>query len=293
MVVFHAHHPFPFSIIFFCICETRSSKTSNHGLNIYIETKAKCRHLKKWPENGFCGRCLTEFIDWRYSQSCWYFRPSFVNCCPSNLLVVQLSPLPCVNKYTYLYTRCIVCKEGGVISWDSPFNKVVNISDYRNVPYFTIFWSYKKVSKLATQLASQVSNGGAIVPPPLLFLASHPAFSSEHIFTPYFCHILHLLCKSALYAVYNRLMGQRFPFQLKFMMFRFTFNFIRWYIFATSRDIWSFLHGGKRTESKLSTMERNKKPTSRRQWNCKVKGGLVDVWFDDVVQQPHHLIRIV
>ncbi len=22
-------------------------------------------------------------IDWRYSQSCWYFRPSFVNCCPS------------------------------------------------------------------------------------------------------------------------------------------------------------------------------------------------------------------
>jgi hypothetical protein len=23
--------------------------------------------------------CLIEFIDWRYSQSCWYFRPSFVN----------------------------------------------------------------------------------------------------------------------------------------------------------------------------------------------------------------------
>jgi hypothetical protein len=27
-----------------------------------------------------------EFIDWRYSQSWWYFLPSFVNYCPSNLL---------------------------------------------------------------------------------------------------------------------------------------------------------------------------------------------------------------
>jgi hypothetical protein len=35
---------------------------------------------------GLSGRCLSEFIDWRYSQSCWYFRPSFVNYCPSNLL---------------------------------------------------------------------------------------------------------------------------------------------------------------------------------------------------------------
>jgi hypothetical protein len=29
--------------------------------------------------------CLIEFI-WRYSQSCWYFRPIIVNYCPSNLL---------------------------------------------------------------------------------------------------------------------------------------------------------------------------------------------------------------
>ena len=28
----------------------------------------------------------SRLIDWRNSQSCWYFRPSFVNCCPSNLL---------------------------------------------------------------------------------------------------------------------------------------------------------------------------------------------------------------
>jgi hypothetical protein len=44
----------------------------NHGLINYIDTKAKC-HLKNWPVKGFCGRCLSEFIDWRYSKSCLYF----------------------------------------------------------------------------------------------------------------------------------------------------------------------------------------------------------------------------
>jgi len=34
-----------------------------------IEGNAKCRHLKKWPVKGLCGRCLSEFMDWRYSQS--------------------------------------------------------------------------------------------------------------------------------------------------------------------------------------------------------------------------------
>ncbi len=52
----------------------------------YIDIKAKCYHLKNLPVKGLCGRCLSEFADWRYSQSCWYFRPSFVNCCSSSLL---------------------------------------------------------------------------------------------------------------------------------------------------------------------------------------------------------------
>ncbi len=56
-------------------------------------------------------RCLSEFINWGYSQSCWYFWPSFVNCCSSNLIsaLVQPSPPPpilCLNKYSILY--CIV-----------------------------------------------------------------------------------------------------------------------------------------------------------------------------------------
>ncbi len=38
----------------------------DHGLNNYKETKPKCRLY--WS--------FIEFIDWRYSKSCWYFRPA-------------------------------------------------------------------------------------------------------------------------------------------------------------------------------------------------------------------------
>ncbi len=55
----------------------------------FINTKANC-----WPVKGRYGRCLSEFRDWRYSQSCWYFRPSCVNCCPSNLLSGSTTPPP-------------------------------------------------------------------------------------------------------------------------------------------------------------------------------------------------------
>ncbi len=64
--------------------------------------------------------CLIGFIDWRYSHWCWYFRPSLVNYCPSNLLSssppspVPTSPFPCV-KVQYLQS---VCGWGGVeLNW--------------------------------------------------------------------------------------------------------------------------------------------------------------------------------
>ncbi len=55
---------------------------------------------------------LSEFIDWRYSQSCWYFRSCIVNCCHSNLLSssISLSPPPFLVWISMLYT---VCKGGG------------------------------------------------------------------------------------------------------------------------------------------------------------------------------------
>jgi hypothetical protein len=64
---------------------------------------------KKLICTGTLRQVLPEFIDWRNSQSCWYFRPSFVNWCPSPLLfgLTLPPPLPCVNKYTvYTYTVC-------------------------------------------------------------------------------------------------------------------------------------------------------------------------------------------
>ncbi len=80
----------------------------HHGLTHYIDIKAKCHHLKKFTSKGISARCLSEFIDWRYSQSCWYFRPSFVNCFPSNLLsgsTLSPLPLPCV-KVQYMQIMC-------------------------------------------------------------------------------------------------------------------------------------------------------------------------------------------
>jgi hypothetical protein len=63
--------------------------------------------------------CLSEFIYRRYTQSCWYFRPSFVNCCPSPLFVwtttfcinfyeSYLSPEREPNFFSYKYYPCLV-----------------------------------------------------------------------------------------------------------------------------------------------------------------------------------------
>ncbi len=98
---------------------------------------------------GLCGRCLSEFIEWRYSQSCWYFRPSFVNCCPSPLLsgsTLPSSPLFCVNKYTvYKYTVCKGRGEG-MGFWASgrqtPAAKSLYRSIFLRVPYTMFLFEY-------------------------------------------------------------------------------------------------------------------------------------------------------
>ncbi len=83
-----------------------------HGLINYKDTKPKC--CLYW--------CIIEFIDWRYSQSCWHFRPSFVNYCTSNFLSGYLSPPPSfpvwISKLTY--TRII---EEGRAARKSPNEK--------------------------------------------------------------------------------------------------------------------------------------------------------------------------
>ncbi len=74
------------------------------GLINYKDTKTKCRLY--WY--------LIEFLDWRYSQSYWYFRPSFVNYWPSNLLSGSppLPPPSPKSKYS-LYTQCLAGRGGG------------------------------------------------------------------------------------------------------------------------------------------------------------------------------------
>jgi hypothetical protein len=51
-----------------------------------------------------------DFIDWRYSHSCWYFRPLLWTSAPLSFWLVHLppSPLPCVNKNrgTCIHTVC-------------------------------------------------------------------------------------------------------------------------------------------------------------------------------------------
>ncbi len=73
-----------------------------------MHTTAKCHHLKKLTykptlQNAFIKDYRLEI---QYSQLCWYFRPSFVNCYPFPLLsrsTLQPLPVPCV--ISILYTR--------------------------------------------------------------------------------------------------------------------------------------------------------------------------------------------
>jgi hypothetical protein len=58
--------------------------------------------------NYFFTMVLNRLIDWRYSQSCWYFRPSFVNYCPSNLLSGSPpSPLHHFPKSSTVFTGSV------------------------------------------------------------------------------------------------------------------------------------------------------------------------------------------
>jgi hypothetical protein len=74
--------------------------TVDHGLINYKDTISKCRLY--W--------FLIEFTDWRYSQSCWYFRPSFVKYCPANPLSNSSptsSPFQSQSTVQCIQTLCV------------------------------------------------------------------------------------------------------------------------------------------------------------------------------------------
>ncbi len=103
----------------------------NHWIINYKDTKTICRPY--W--------CLIKFKDGRDSQSCWYFRSSFVNYCPSNLLSGSPPPpLPCV-KVHYIQTVCGWEGGGGcwvvleTIFWRSLTLCIWPALEPRNFPY--------------------------------------------------------------------------------------------------------------------------------------------------------------
>ncbi len=71
---------------------------------ITTDTKTKCCLLKKFTCKGTLRQVFFRVIDWRYMQSCWYFRPSFVNYCPSNLLYGSPTPPPSLRQIPYIQT---------------------------------------------------------------------------------------------------------------------------------------------------------------------------------------------
>jgi hypothetical protein len=113
----------------------------HHGLINYIDTNAKCRHLKKLT----CKETLRQvfirvFIEWRCSQSCWYFRHSFMNCFHSNLVSGStLPPVPPSFCQSIEYTDTMWLGRGGGVL--SPVGD--HILQEFNILYLTRFRTYK------------------------------------------------------------------------------------------------------------------------------------------------------
>ncbi len=88
-----------------------TSNPINHGLINYMDTKAKCRHLKKWTSKWTSRQVLIRVYR-RYNQSS--VMVVFVNCFLSPFLSDSYPPLPpfpvWISILVYTYT---LCKGGG------------------------------------------------------------------------------------------------------------------------------------------------------------------------------------
>jgi hypothetical protein len=81
-----------------CLFSTSQCKyIARHGLINFIDIKAKCCHLKKLPCKGTLQQVFIRVYTLEILSAIlpyWYFRPSFVNCCPLPFSLVYLSPPP-------------------------------------------------------------------------------------------------------------------------------------------------------------------------------------------------------
>jgi hypothetical protein len=99
--------------------------------------------------------CLIEFIEWRYSQSCWYFRPSYVNYCPSNLLSGSPTPPPPLTPSQSQRTVQTVCGweglgGGGVLSC---------VGDHNLQEFNTLFLTRFRTHRIATPPQAKTKEG--------------------------------------------------------------------------------------------------------------------------------------
>ncbi len=83
--------------------------------------------------------CLIEFVDWRFSQSCWYFRPP-VNCCPSTFSLTSPNPSPPSKSKRTVLTDS-VWRGGG--RWGVLSCVVDHILQEFNTLFLTRFRTYK------------------------------------------------------------------------------------------------------------------------------------------------------
>ncbi len=112
-----------------------------HGLINYIDTKTKCRLY--W--------FLIEFIDWKFSQSGWYFRPSFVNYCPSILLSGSTppSPHPPFPKSKYrIYRQCVAVRGWGEV--------LSSVGDHILQEFTTLYLARFRTYKIALQPQTKI-----------------------------------------------------------------------------------------------------------------------------------------
>jgi hypothetical protein len=106
------------------------------------------------------GTLLQVFIDWRYSRSCWYFRPSFVKCCPSNLLSGS-TPLPpppasrpCVKVQYSLYRKCVAGRGWGILS---------PVRDHKLQEFNTLFLTrFRTYTKFLADPKQRPRSGGGL-----------------------------------------------------------------------------------------------------------------------------------
>ncbi len=104
-------------------------------ITIKTPNPKKCRHF--W--------CLIEFIDWRYSQSCWYFRPLLWTSASLTFSLVDLSLLPpfpvWISTGVCFHTLCSRGAEGrDRVVWRAYVYRSYFYTVYR---YLTRFWTYK------------------------------------------------------------------------------------------------------------------------------------------------------